>query len=313
MIRFSILLTVALCFLSAAPRWALCQDAANSPVAHWTSDAEAAMGEALAGKAEFELNETPLADAMKAIGKEYHVSFVIDQAALEADGLDPSMPVSLSVSGISLRSALSLALEPLQLTTIVQDEVLKVTTLLEAETNLSVRVYPVADLLGTTHFDDQVIPDFEPLTELIVTIVDPDTWDEVGGDSSISSSEVSRSLIISQTRDSHDDIQAVLSQLRAAKAKQRVPRLRKPDPGEMITRIHNLDHLDMEPPDVEGIIVRVVEPKGWSNNPDVFIKATMYKLIVRHTRCVQDKIADFLAKLKEPESGMTVGQRGGGF
>ena len=250
---------------------------------------------------------------MKAIGKEYHVSFVIDQAALEADGLDPSMPVSLSVSGISLRSALSLALEPLQLTTIVQDEVLKVTTLLEAETNLSVRVYPVADLLGTTHFDDQVIPDFEPLTELIVTIVDPDTWDEVGGDSSISSSEVSRSLIISQTRDSHDDIQAVLSQLRAAKAKQRVPRLRKPDPGEMITRIHNLDHLDMEPPDVEGIIVRVVEPKGWSNNPDVFIKATMYKLIVRHMRCVQDKIADFLAKLKEPESGMTVGQRGGGF
>lgn len=175
MIRFSILLTVALCFLPAAPRWALCQDAANSPVAHWPSDAEAAIGEALAGKAEFELDETPLADAMKAIGKEYHVSIVIDQAALEADGLDPTMPVSLSVSGISLRSALSLALEPLQLTTIVQDEVLKVTTRLEAETNLSVRVYPIADLLGTRHFDDQEIPDFDTLTELIVTIVDPDT------------------------------------------------------------------------------------------------------------------------------------------
>ena len=56
-------------------------------------------------------------------------------------------PVTINLQNVTLRSALRLMLKNLQLTYIIQDEVLMITTPQDAETHLVVKVYPVADLV----------------------------------------------------------------------------------------------------------------------------------------------------------------------
>ncbi len=56
-------------------------------------------------------------------------------------------PINLKLSGASFRSVLKLLLEPLQLTYVIEDEVMKITTATKAADKLTTRVYPVGDLV----------------------------------------------------------------------------------------------------------------------------------------------------------------------
>jgi hypothetical protein len=67
--------------------------------------------------------------------------------ALDDAGLGPDESVTINLHGISLRSALSHLLRQLNLTYIIRDELLLITTQIEAEEHLVVKVYPVADLV----------------------------------------------------------------------------------------------------------------------------------------------------------------------
>jgi hypothetical protein len=91
--------------------------------------------------------ETPLEEVVNLLSTEYNIPIQIDEAALEATGLDATEPVTINLHNVSLRSALRLMLKKLQLTYVIQDEVLMITTPEEAETRLVVKVYPVADLV----------------------------------------------------------------------------------------------------------------------------------------------------------------------
>jgi hypothetical protein len=66
---------------------------------------------------------------------------------MEAVGIGPDVPVTRNLSGVSLRSALRLMLKDLELTYVIRDEVLLITTPEEAIAQLATRVYPVADLV----------------------------------------------------------------------------------------------------------------------------------------------------------------------
>ena len=78
---------------------------------------------------------------------DYGIPIKLDTTALEEIGINTDEPVTVNLHNISLRSALRLMLKDLQLTYIIQDEVLMITTPEEAEANLVVKVYPVADLV----------------------------------------------------------------------------------------------------------------------------------------------------------------------
>jgi hypothetical protein len=94
-----------------------------------------------------DVTDTPLEEVVTLLEEDYGIPVEIDVPALEAIGLDPSEPVTVNLHNISLRSALRLMLKQLQLTYIIQDEVLMITTPEEAESQLIVKVYPVADLV----------------------------------------------------------------------------------------------------------------------------------------------------------------------
>jgi hypothetical protein len=94
-----------------------------------------------------DFSETPLRDVIAQIQDSQGIPVQIDAKALEDAGLDLEAPITRNVSGISLRSALRLLLGDLDLTYLIKDEVLLITTKDKAAENLVVKVYPVADLV----------------------------------------------------------------------------------------------------------------------------------------------------------------------
>jgi uncharacterized membrane protein YgcG len=94
----------------------------------------------------------PLSDVIQYIQEYHQIPIQMQTRVLEDAGVATDTEVELSISGISLRSALKLLLEDVggvALTYVIEDEVMKITTVEEADNKLQVRVYPVADLVVT--------------------------------------------------------------------------------------------------------------------------------------------------------------------
>jgi uncharacterized membrane protein YgcG len=103
--------------------------------------------QALGQNTEVDFQDSPLTDVVDYLKDLHNIQIVIDEVALNDEGISPDSPINLALAGISLRNALKLMLEPLQLTYVVQDEVMKITTKRVAEEILQIRVYPVGDLV----------------------------------------------------------------------------------------------------------------------------------------------------------------------
>ncbi len=109
--------------------------------------AEKKIHDALKSPTNLEFVETPLSDVIDYL-KEYHgIEIQLDNSALTDVGIGSDTAVTKNLKGITLKSALKLMLRELKLTYVIQDEVLLITTPEEAESRLSTKVYPVADLV----------------------------------------------------------------------------------------------------------------------------------------------------------------------
>ncbi|MEX2016171.1 MAG: hypothetical protein WD873_05990 [Candidatus Hydrogenedentales bacterium] len=100
---------------------------------------------ALASETSFEFAELPLADVAEAIGKQHGINVVLDVRALSDVGIAADTLITRKLSGISLRSALRLVLGELDLTFVLHDEVLKISTPENSHHELTTRVYKVED------------------------------------------------------------------------------------------------------------------------------------------------------------------------
>ncbi len=120
------------------------------------------------------------------------------------------MPITRRLHNVTLKAALRLMLRDLDLTYVIQEGVLLITTVDQAETPelLSIRVYPVGDLAHGS---------YEELVTVITTSVLPNTWSRVGGNATITEMATCKSLVISQAISGHEEILRLLRALRAAK------------------------------------------------------------------------------------------------
>jgi general secretion pathway protein D len=92
--------------------------------------------------------EQPLAAVIDAMAKQADVAIHLDMVGLEQEAVRSDTPVTLSLDQpISLKSALKLLLEPLHLSYVVKDEVLKVTSPRLVKGDVYAITYPVADLV----------------------------------------------------------------------------------------------------------------------------------------------------------------------
>lgn len=113
-------------------------------------EAELRISEALQGpltSVGLDFTETPLGEVVEFLRDEYGIEIQLDKSALEEFSIEEDEPITVNLRNVSLRSALRLMLKDLELTYIIAEEVLLITTQEEADTRLSVKVYPVGDLV----------------------------------------------------------------------------------------------------------------------------------------------------------------------
>ena len=101
-------------------------------------------------KAPLEFQNLPLNEILKIIEEEYDIPIVLDSAALNEAVISPDIEISVDIRNVTLRSALNLMLKQPDvedLTYVIDEEVLLITSKERADSTLKVKVYPVADLV----------------------------------------------------------------------------------------------------------------------------------------------------------------------
>jgi RNA polymerase sigma factor (sigma-70 family) len=173
---------------------------------------------ALKEQARLEFIETPLQEIVDFL-KDFHgIEIQLDLKALGDVGLMCDTPITKNLKGLQLKSALGLLLRDLDLTFVVTDEVLLITTPEVAESMLETHVYTLEQL-----------PGFDPneLAEVIRSTIRPDTWrDAVAFDEAESAAAGSAKparrtaiqslpgcLVVTQTQRAHEEIEELLRQL----------------------------------------------------------------------------------------------------
>ncbi len=202
--------------------------------------------EALRQPASLDMADTPLSDLVETLKEKHQINVVLDVRALDEFGIASDTPISFSISGVSLESALSLVLRGLDLTWAIHDEVLLITTPEEAELMLLTKVYEVSDLVICRNASGELWADFDTLIEMITVTIAPDTWDDVGGPGSIAPASLRGGdvLVIAQTYQVHRKIAKLLEDLQGLvekAGKDTEPPLREkrlPEPLGYVPSVH---------------------------------------------------------------------------
>ena len=170
-----------------------------------------------------EFQDAPLSEVVDFLKAEYHIEIQLDNAALDDLGLSPDEPIIVNLRNIPLGSALRILLRQLELTYIVENDVLLITSEDEALTKLQVAVYPVGDITADPT-NPKVPHDYDSLLDCIISTVASDSWVENGGPEGEIRPLQPGLLVINQTEKVHEQIQKLLTALRQAKSdEQAVP------------------------------------------------------------------------------------------
>ena len=198
--------------------------------------AEAVIRKKLETRVTVPLKAKTLEQAIKELAAIGKFSFVIDEVAFFDEGiLLDDVIRNARLKNATVRQMLDFFLSPLELTWIIQDEVLKVTTKAKHDEILTTRVYPIGTLLrpkvktkvpvlnakGTHPINGLVAssPDAADATTLIDTIMQETSvpWLDIDGSGGTISEMVTADvLVIRQTRKVHAEISVMLHGLRVA-------------------------------------------------------------------------------------------------
>jgi type II secretory pathway component GspD/PulD (secretin)/tetratricopeptide (TPR) repeat protein len=95
----------------------------------------------------FNYKDTPLHQIIEDLNGMSGINVLADDAALARAGVSLAMPLTMKVDNISMKSALNILLKKVDLTYMIKDQSLQITTEDEAKGKLKVTVYSVADLV----------------------------------------------------------------------------------------------------------------------------------------------------------------------
>ena len=147
----------------------------------------------------------------------HHIEIQIDTSALKEAGVDEWTQVTKNLKGISLRSALKLVLDEVQLKYVVHHGVLLITSTAKAESDefMQTRCYPVEDLVLP---EDDGCVNFTSLDELLTATVATKSWTDNGGTGTLFGFVAGNRplLVVSQSEEVHEQIENMLEKLRKA-------------------------------------------------------------------------------------------------
>ncbi|MCA9177615.1 MAG: hypothetical protein KDB14_24180 [Planctomycetales bacterium] len=165
---------------------------------------------ALSRKVSVEYVDVPLEVVVAEISKQVEAPMRLDRRALEESVIPLDSPVNFSLKDVTARSVLRHMLQDLNLTYLVRDGVIEVTTPEACEDAMETAVYPVADLAKS---DPTKLNDYDNLTQLLLEMTDRDTWSDVGGPGAIHG-PYRGTLTISQSNRVHEQLEALIDAMR---------------------------------------------------------------------------------------------------
>jgi hypothetical protein len=166
------------------------------------SEAFTACREALARRCtDLEFDETPLREVVAAVAAKAGVPIVLDHESLAAIGFDPDAAVTVRLTGRSFRSGLRDVLGDVDLACVFRNEQLVVTTRDAASREFEKVFYPV--VAGV---------DAGEVAGLIEATIAVESWSTVGGNGTVmlAPAGLGHGLIVAQTAEVHEEIEALL-------------------------------------------------------------------------------------------------------
>ncbi len=203
----------------------------TGPIPAWlsTKSASSEMEDAIRAKLNerlsIDLNGSPLSAAMSNMSKQMDIPIILDEKALEEENITPDEPITIKLPAVSFRSALKLILEPLQLTYVIEDEVMRVTS---KKTSANVcRFYDLSSILPDNGLTEE-------LRQGIESMITPDQWQSAGGSSNMTT--VGSMLVIAAPHETHTAVEWFLQEVSKQPSANLKPRVfvEKPasKPGE---------------------------------------------------------------------------------
>ncbi|TWT78589.1 M56 family metallopeptidase [Neorhodopirellula pilleata] len=169
------------------------------------SGVEAALRKGMSQKVTIEAMDEPLANVLASLKQDFGVPLFVDSQSLEELGMTPDIPVTISLKNVSLRSALRLMLRPFDLTYMIKDEVIQITTSEAAEYSLTLRAYALPAVLKDK---------MEKVASALTASVSPDIWEELGGPCSLSM--IDNVIVVSGTEDVHAEVDEFIKKVETA-------------------------------------------------------------------------------------------------
>jgi len=189
-------------------------DPAPLPRSAADSPAVAELESVLREPTRIDLHEVSLADAVDRIGKQHAINIWLDQRALGDVAIDSSAPVTFhNHKAIPLASALRRIFDDFEMTFVIQDAGLMITSKEKAAKTLSTRVYRIDHLVETGRRQKQSVSD---LIQTIEETICPDSWDtNSGGPGAIRPVLLPNgvSLVVANTLDAHRQIAILFADL----------------------------------------------------------------------------------------------------
>lgn len=298
------------------------------------SPATLAVRKALQQTLPLEFTETPLTDVCAFLRNQLKIEVQLDTKALEFSAIAFETPVTFKSKTASLGTALRLMLRDLDLTYITKDEVLLITTIEKAGTELNLVAFPIHDFV-TASPDPFAV--FQKLLNLVTTSVQNDRWDEVGGVCSITPVRTANAFLVLGDEQVLADVEELFKNLRLAPTKNAnivaAPKLQirmyrvlrqepqptparevdKPKPAEARKDVQpqrlGAGHAPSSPttvfisaagqPTIDEIIAMIqefVEPESWKKG-DAYIRVFGDQLMIRQTPTIHRRIDELLNAL----------------
>ena len=244
-------------------------------------------------------NETPLHDVITYLGNELGIQIEINVAALDEIWLLDSEPISLTMSGTA-SAVLKQIFGTLQLTWIIQDDMLLVTTVEAADEKLFAVVADTRQLLVTGRLTD---------ARLVETILNETngSWEDVDGIGG--SIETAGGLtFIRQTQAMIAEISILLRdlELRSALREPSKAGPERDDSGRMETRFYSAESKE-DAKALTTALTSFVFPDKWeTNGGDGVVVEVGARLVIHQSSEVHKAIDEFIRELHAAGPGPTV-------
>lgn len=245
---------------------------------------------------------TPLNAIVDQLQTDYDIPIQLDKTALDEVGVNLEQPATITIRNVSLRSALRLMLKTLQLTYIIQDETLIITTPDAAQKNLVACVYNVHELVGADGSD------LKSIADMIESCVEKDSWSDNGGGPPAIRIIKPDLLVVSQMAAVHEEIRDLFSAMRKSHetsggSSSAGSKTNEAKHDEVVTRAYTLQMNPSNDPNTLGrqvreLIVNALPDETWSgrlaDGQGVLLQVFHDRIVVRQTPAVQEKVEKVL-------------------